>query len=153
MLELSERHQISPALILAVVEMESSYRFTVVSSAGAVGLMQLRPTTAKYIAQRYKVRGYRSEADLRNPEINLRLGVAYLAHLRRQFGHSLHYLAAYNVGPTALKKRLNAGRYELGSLDSYVRKIHGRTRELQGGRVGNKFPRLIREQALYASSI
>lgn len=152
-MELSDRHQISPALILAVVEMESSYRFSVVSKAGAVGLMQLLPSTAKDVASRYKVRTYRSEADLRNPEINLRLGVAYLAHLRRQFGHSLHYLAAYNLGPSALKKRLQAGKYELGALDPYVRNIHGRTRELQGKRTARKFPRFLREEALLAASI
>ena len=152
-LELSERHQLSPSVILAVIEAESSYRFTVVSKAGAVGLMQLLPETAAEIAKLYHIRSYRSAEDLNNPAVNLRLGVAYLAYLRHQFGNSLHYLAAYNLGPTALRKRLREGRYDLGALDPYVRSIHGRARLLQGGRNGGKLPGLVREEALLAASL
>ncbi|HEY8280622.1 MAG TPA: transglycosylase SLT domain-containing protein, partial [Bdellovibrionota bacterium] len=129
--ELGERHQLSPALILAVIEMESSYRFAVKSKAGAIGLMQLLPGTAAEVAKRYHIRSYHSAEDLSDPSVNLRVGVAYLAQLRRQFGHSLHYLAAYNLGPTALRRRLNSGRYELGALEPYVRSIHERARLLR----------------------
>jgi hypothetical protein len=150
-MDLSERHQFSPSLILAVIDAESSFRPDVVSKAGAVGLMQLLPSTAEMVAKVYHVRQYHSEADLSDPAVNLRLGVAYLAYLRHQFGHSLHYLAAYNVGPGALKKRLGAGRYELGSLDGYVRKIHSRAREIGGA--PRKLHSLAREEALMAASI
>jgi soluble lytic murein transglycosylase-like protein len=152
-LELSERHQFSPSLILAVVEMESSYRFTVVSKAGAVGLMQLLPATAQEVATRYHIRSYRSSEDLRDPAVNMRLGVAYLAQLRRQFGQSLHYIAAYNVGPYALQKRLRDGHYDLGSLEPYVRSIHDRTRLLRAGRTTTKLRSLRREEALLAASL
>ncbi len=152
-LELSDRHQFSPALILAVIEMESGYRFTVVSKAGAIGLMQLLPETAKEVALRYQIHSFHKTEDLRNPAINLRLGVAYLAQLRRQFGHSLFYLAAYNRGPTALSKRIRSGQYDLGSMDHYVRSIHERARLLRGGHQGVKLPGIRREEALMAASL
>lgn len=151
-MELSDRHQFSPSLILAVIEMESTYRFNVVSKSGAVGLMQLLPGTAKEVAKRFNIRGYHSAADLNDPVINMRLGVAYLSVLRREFGNSNHYLAAYNMGPYGLKKRLRGGQFELGALDNYVRKITNRTRLLQAGRSGEKLPALRRSEALMASA-
>lgn len=152
-LELSERHQLSPSVILAVIDTESSFRSGVISKAGAVGLMQLLPDTAAEIARLYRVKGYRTAADLEDPAVNLRLGVAYLAYLRHQFGNSLHYLAAYNAGPTAFRKRLRDGHFELGALDPYVRVIHARARELRGNRNGGKLPGLLREEALLAASL
>jgi soluble lytic murein transglycosylase-like protein len=152
-LNLSERHQLSPSLILAVIDTESSFRFDVVSKAGAVGLMQLMPDTAEEIARLYHIHSYQSAADLADPAVNLRLGVAYLAYLRHQFGNSLHYLAAYNAGPSAFRKRLRTGNFELGALDPYVRVIHARARELRGTRNSGKLPGLVREEALLAASL
>lgn len=126
----AERHQISPALILSVIETESSFRYAIVSKAGAIGLMQVKPRTAEEVARRYHLR-YNGAADLENPLRNVEIGVAYLAYLRGRFGQSLHYLAAYNMGPTSLRARINRGDYELGAVQGYVEKIHGRTRALR----------------------
>jgi|GEM_PF-5198959 len=152
-LELADRHQFSPSFILSVIETESSFRTSVVSKAGAVGLMQLMPATAAEMAEKYGIRSYKTEADLRNGAVNLRLGVAYLAHLRKQFGHSLHYVAAYNVGPTAMRKRLRNGNYELGALDRYVRVIHERSRLLRGNREVSKLPAVRRGEALMSAAL
>ncbi len=141
LLELSEKHQFAPTFLLSVIETESSFRVNVTSKAGAVGLMQLLPATAKEIAAKNNI-PYKSEADLHKPATNIRLGVAYLSWLRRQFGHSLHYVAAYNLGPTALRRRLNAGNYELGAIDRYVRTIHERTRNLRNAREPEALPAL-----------
>lgn len=130
-MRLSERHMVSPGLILSVVETESSFRYGVVSKAGAVGLMQLLPRTAAEVADRYNIRSYKSEEDLANPVVNLELGAAYLAYLRTRFGHSVHYLAAYNMGPSAMRARIKNGNYELGAIKGYVTKIHSRTLELR----------------------
>lgn len=127
----AEKHRLSPGLLLSVIDTESSFRYTVVSKAGAIGLMQLLPGTAAEMAKRYKVRGYRSEIDLVNPVLNIQLGSAYLAYLRTRFGSSYHYLAAYNMGPTALRGRINKGIFDLGAIQSYVDKIELRTRELR----------------------
>lgn len=135
LLQLSERHMLSPGIILSLIETESSYRNTVVSKKGAVGLMQLLPDTAEEVARTYRI-PYHSEADLYDPATNLRLGVAYLAYLRGRFGNSLHYLAAYNMGPTALRTRLKSGNYELGAVEKYVRNIQTRTEKLRENDAG-----------------
>lgn len=142
-LQLSDQYQFSPTFLLSVIETESSFRVNVVSKSGAVGLMQLLPGTAREMSEKYDI-AYRGEADLHNPAVNIRLGVAYLSWLRRQFGHSLHYVAAYNLGPTALRRRLNSGDFELGAIDQYVRRIHDRTRSLRGSREGTKLPAIHR---------
>lgn len=125
----AERHRLSPALILALIETESSFRYAIHSRAGAVGLMQLKPSTAAYVAERYKL-PYAGATDLENPERNLRLGIAYLAYLKNRFGHSAHYLAAYNLGPARLVGRLKREE-SLAGIEPYVTRIHGRTRLLQ----------------------
>lgn len=123
---LAQQYRLSPTLVLSVIEAESSFRPEVISKAGAIGLMQVLPRTAQEVARRYGI-PYHSAHDLKNPETNLRIGVAYLAYLRRRFGHSYHYLAAYNLGPSALKSRLRAGRFELGQVEFYVQKIQTKT--------------------------
>lgn len=128
-MQLSEKYRFSPSLILAMIETESSFRLGAVSRKGAVGLMQLMPGTAREVASRHKLK--RLQLDLTNPELNLRLGVAYLSELRRQFGNSPHYIAAYNAGPYGMKRRMKEGNYELGAFEPYVRAIHERARVLQ----------------------
>lgn len=148
-MELSKHYQLSPSLILAVIESESSFRPSVVSKAGAIGLMQLLPDTASFVAEQFHITSYHGEADLYDPAVNLRLGVAYLSYLRHQFGHSLHFLAAYNLGPSALRKRLNDGDYDLGALDHYVRLIHERARSMRASHYrGVQQPAVAHESAL-----
>ena len=66
-------HGVDPLLLLAVIEIESTYRVSARSDRGAVGLMQLRPGTARAVAERC---GYtwRSEADLLRPELIMNVG-------------------------------------------------------------------------------
>jgi len=81
-----------------VIETESKFNSNAESSAGAVGLMQLTPSTAKGIAQytggsRFRV------SDLTNPDINIRYGAWYLGHLLDHYhGVERLALAAYNAG-------------------------------------------------------
>ena len=87
--------QISPALVLAVIAVESSGRTAAVSSAGAQGLMQLMPDTAR----RFGV------TDSLSPAENIRGGVAYLDWLMKEFkGDVLLALAGYNAGENAVKQ-------------------------------------------------
>jgi soluble lytic murein transglycosylase len=91
-------HDLDPALLAAVVYVESRFDPNATSAAGAIGLMQLLPDTAKGIALR--TGGDRFVvADLRNPEINIRYGSWYLDHLREQYGDTSVALAAYHAGP------------------------------------------------------
>lgn len=129
----ARKHRLSPALILALIETESSFRYAIHSRAGAVGLMQLKPSTAAYVAERYQL-PYGGEQDLEDPARNLHLGIAYLAYLKDRFGHSAHYLAAYNLGPARLIGRLRRDE-GLSNIEPYVSRIHGRTRLLQQGSI------------------
>jgi soluble lytic murein transglycosylase len=89
---------LDPALLAAVIYAESRFDADVESSAGAVGLMQLLPDTAKGIALR--TGGDRFVvSDLRDPEINVRYGSWYLDHLRVRYDGDMHLaLAAYHAG-------------------------------------------------------
>ena len=81
-----------------MIEAESKFNADAQSSAGAVGLMQLTPTTAKGIAQYTGGHNFRL-SDLRNPEINVRYGAWYLRHLLDRYGENEQLaLAAYNAG-------------------------------------------------------
>jgi len=88
-----------PALVLAVIRQESEFYSRAVSRAGARGLMQLMPGTARRVARQIKI-GYSRKKLLSDPEYNLRLGRAYLADLTEQYdGSYILALAAYNAGP------------------------------------------------------
>jgi soluble lytic murein transglycosylase-like protein len=88
-------NNVEAALIRAVISVESGYNPSAVSRAGAVGLMQLMPETAK----RYNV------MDRQNPEQNIHGGAEYLHDLLRMFNYDLHLtIAAYNAGEQAVMK-------------------------------------------------
>jgi len=93
----ARNHDLDPALLAAVVYVESRFDPNARSEAGAVGLMQLLPATAKGIALRTGGTHF-VVADLRDPEINVRYGSWYLDHLRDQYGDTKLALAAYHAG-------------------------------------------------------
>jgi soluble lytic murein transglycosylase len=91
----SRQHQLHPALIRAVIKAESDFDPLAVSRAGAVGLMQLMPQTAK----RFDVR------DLYDPEDNIAGGTKYLRQLLDRFRGNLPLaLAAYNAGENVVER-------------------------------------------------
>ncbi len=92
---------VDPYLVAAVINVESGFRETVVSPAGAVGLMQVLPSTAKAVAKRVGVSGKMNVAALSEPTANIRVGTAYLAELIARYGGNVDLaLAAYNAGIT-----------------------------------------------------
>jgi len=80
-----------------VIEQESKFDASARSSAGAVGLMQLQPATAKGIAK-YTGGSKFVVSDLDDPEINIRYGAWYLHHLLQKYDDEKLALAAYNAG-------------------------------------------------------
>jgi len=91
--EAANRHQVDEKLVHAVIQAESAYNATAISSAGAVGLMQLMPDTAR----RYGV------IDRNNPVQNIDGGTHYLKDLLRMFDSNLNLaVAAYNAGENAV---------------------------------------------------
>lgn len=86
-------------LALAIARRESEFLTEAVSPAGALGLMQLMPGTARLMAGKLGL-PHRPAALTTDPAYNARLGAAYLAHLAEEFGPSLALRAAgYNAGP------------------------------------------------------
>lgn len=93
------------ALILALIRQESGFHHEAVSSAGARGLMQLLPSTARQVAKSIAV-AY-SPKRLSEPDYNVKLGSAYLGDLLNRFeGSYVLALAAYNAGPTRARRWL-----------------------------------------------
>ena len=119
LLDLCRRFDLDPALVLSVIYAESSFRTRAVSGAGAVGLMQLMPSTAQFIAHRHGLK-FRGRLSLMDPFQNLNFGVRYLAYLRDRYdGEIPHMLAAYNLGPTRYDKLRQVA-------EEYTRKGGGR---------------------------
>lgn len=101
-----ERYDIDPLLILAMIKTESSFRRKVVSSKGAVGLMQVRPFIASSLAKEANI-AYVGASNLKDGTVNIKLGTHYIAKLIKRFGSLDMALEAYNRGPTRLVRQLN----------------------------------------------
>lgn len=95
-------YHLDPALVAAVIYEESRFRPDTRSSAGAIGLMQLLPSTARGIAEHTGGGRFRIPQDLYVPDLNIRYGCWYLAHLEQKYrGRPSSVdlaLAAYNAG-------------------------------------------------------
>lgn len=108
LVDAGERFDVDPLLLLALIDVESDYDPDARGRRGGRGLMQLRPVTALDVAERHGIAGP-EDVDLRDPAVNVRLGTAYLAELREQFGDWTLALAAYNSGPTRVRRTLARG--------------------------------------------
>ncbi len=119
----SANYDINPALLAAVIEQESKFRADAKSSAGAIGLMQLLPDTAKGIA--IHTGGSKFVlSDLYNPEINIRYGAWYLHHLMQRYGDEKTALAAYNAGQQNVDRWRAEGKgIEFPETRAYVDKV------------------------------
>jgi soluble lytic murein transglycosylase len=105
----ARNYRLDPALLAAVIYQESKFRADVESRSGAIGLMQLLPSTAKGIAvhtggSRFHVQ------DLYTPEINVRYGSWYLRHLLDKYSDERTALAAYNAGQENVDEWRRDGR-------------------------------------------
>lgn len=117
----SEVYGIDPALIRAVMHVESWFESDAVSHAGAQGLMQLMPETQA----RFGVR------DPFDPIDNITAGVAYLAWLFEEFGNDLtRVIAAYNAGENAVKRHGGVPPYP--ETREYVRRVNIMYRRYNG---------------------
>ena len=111
----SRIYNVESAIVASVINIESSYRKNCVSNAGAIGLMQLLPSTAHDMASRLDVNI--ENEDLYNEEINIKLGVFYLSYLFDMFdGNLINTLAAYNWGMNNVKEWINRGNCDNGTI-------------------------------------
>jgi soluble lytic murein transglycosylase len=97
----SGRYEVPPEMILAVIRIESSFNTEALSHKGAVGLMQLLPSTAEEMARELRI-DWTGEEILRDPSANIAMGTYYLTKLLGRFNDLSVALAAYNHGPTRI---------------------------------------------------
>ena len=100
---------VDSALVASVIMNESRFQNDARSPRGAIGLMQIMPETAQWIAVQLGDDNFSLEK-LREPETNIRYGVWYLAELQREFaGNNILALAAYNAGRGTVRDWIEEG--------------------------------------------
>jgi soluble lytic murein transglycosylase len=119
----AQHYDLDAAFLAAVIEDESKFDANAKSSAGAIGLMQLQPTTAKGIAIRTGGSKF-VLSDLYNPELNVRYGAWYLHHLLLKYGDERLALAAYNAGQENVDRWRAAGEdVQFPETRAYIDKV------------------------------
>lgn len=124
---LCKKYRFDPAFILSLISVESGFRIRAVSPMNAIGLMQIRLSTAQFVIGNfgYSSSGFenfdRNSIDsdslniekLKDPFVNISIGIKYLAWLRDRFKGSFYYvLAAYNMGPARMHALLARKSFE-----------------------------------------
>lgn len=100
----SAKYELDPVFVLAVIATESQFNPLVRGTSGEIGMMQVKPDTAEWIARKYKI-AWKGSRTLEDPSANIRIGLAYMDYLRAKFGGSAsRYVAAYNMGPTNVRR-------------------------------------------------
>jgi len=138
--ELTEKyaadHEIAPALMFGLVRTESAFENTAVSRAGATGLTQVMPDTAKDMATRIRRAGgpdffdEDKKIDLNNPEINIHIGSYYLKYISGRFNDMVISLMAYNAGVNRVRRLRAASKMPsdlfLETVSIYETRNYGR---------------------------
>ena len=111
--EASYVHKVDPFLLLSMIEVESRYDVTAVGLHGELGLMQIKPSTARWIAP---ISDELYNCDLHGIRCNIMMGASYVGHLQNRTGtrHTIalfreHVLRSYNLGP-ARANRMESAR-------------------------------------------
>ena len=103
----SDRYGFDPIFLMAVIQNESSFNPRMKGSVGEIGLMQIKPETAEWISKLSGIH-YQGPESLYRPEVNIRIGAAFLNKLRNQFdSNSTLYLTAYNAGAKNVRKMVS----------------------------------------------
>lgn len=134
----AEERGVDPFLAAALIRQESMFNASAVSPAGAIGLMQVLPATGATLARTLGVAEFSPEL-LRQPDVNVHFGMAYLADQLRAYGGRLPVvLAAYNAGPHRVARwrafpefeddELFAERIPFGETRDYVKIVQNNAR-------------------------
>lgn len=129
----SERYNINPCLVAAVIRTESNFNENAVSNRGAYGLMQIMPDTAIWIARKMELKDFKVEK-LYDTEVNIAMGCWYINNLSNEFNGNMDLvLAAYNGGRGNVQKWLKTREYSedgktlknipFEETDKYVKKV------------------------------
>ena len=114
-------YNVDTFLISAMILEESRYNAAAVSWAGAIGLMQIMPATGRELAQKLKIRRFRTSM-LKQPEVNIQMGTKYIDYLNTLFdGNPMLVIGAYNGGPGRMKRWVTSKNIK--DIDEFVEKI------------------------------
>ncbi len=127
------KEQINPLLVISVMRKESTFDPDINSAVGAVGLMQIVPPTAQWVAEQIQLANY----SLTNPEDNIKIGTWYLKHNHHRYQNdSLLAVASYNAGTSNVNAWLEIS--EIGDRDLFVEQIpFAETKDYVEGVFGN----------------
>jgi soluble lytic murein transglycosylase-like protein len=118
----ARKYGLDPNLLFAVMRVESIYNRRIISSAGAIGLMQIMPATGRRIAAELGVEGFDAK-DLLDPHVNLEFSAWYLASLIKRFDGRLPLaIASYNGGPHNVRLWMQRSNPEI-PLDAFLERI------------------------------
>ena len=112
--------QVELPLVVALMKIESAFDPTATSQAGARGLMQLMPRTARHMG----LTVHRTFDERLDPAKNMEAGVRYLGNLLDMFDNPVDAVAAYNAGPTAIRKGLPTNTETLRHVYKVMRLKH-----------------------------
>ena len=128
----AKKYDLNPALIASVINAESSFNKHAKSSKGAVGLMQILPTTAEWIYSQLYIDEFNKKI-LTNENYNIQMGCFYLSYLENKFTNLTCLLCAYNAGESVVTQWLNNSKYSddkqtlkkipYNETSNYVKKI------------------------------
>ena len=117
-LQYARQEQINPLLVISVMRKESTFDPEIDSVVGAVGLMQIVPPTARWVAEQIKLEDY----SLTDPEDNIRIGSWYLSHNHHRYkDNSLLAVASYNAGTANVNAWMT--QYDIDNRDRFVEQI------------------------------
>lgn len=103
----SSSRGLDPYLVAGIIRQETVFNPQARSRANALGLMQLLPSTGRAVARKNNYGAQLSTADFFNPVLNIQLGTSYVKDLLGQFGRFEYVAAAYNGGPTRVRRWIN----------------------------------------------
>ena len=116
--ECGNYENLDPYLVLAVIQVESEFSPKAVSKKGAIGLMQVMPGTAEFVAKEMGIT-FNGSKSLYDPFINVKLGIHYLSILTNRYDSTENALNAYNAGPSNFEKSQSSDNKQ----SRYVKKV------------------------------
>ncbi len=125
----AEDSGIAAPWLLAMIRQESAFQLNACSSAGACGLMQLMPGTARWVLERQRRAAEDVRETLRDADRNIALGAAYFAYLSERFGDPVLATAAYNAGPTSVARWIASDGPPAGTARWVETLLYGETRD------------------------
>ena len=123
----SSLYGVDSELCLAVIKTESNFNKSAVSNKGAIGIMQIMPSTAGYISSMLNITDY----DLFSEETNINFGIFYLSYLFKKFNDETLVILAYNAGEGNVEKWLKENTIKVNNVPfletrNYLKKVRKR---------------------------